>query len=177
MIEDVSLPHAFLNLDELQSHAWTNLEWTDTHKHQVEVAFRNRCRYSPCVPAALGGNTHLRQTDSALLRRHVAAPRADLRQLRYVVLTILFCFALRQVGPPEDAKHCGLASLNGLLRQDDATERAAHFISSSLMSSNLFMLGKRSCISFLTPRLIPTGTTFMLLQEGTANQPVSGTFQ
>lgn len=34
------------------------------------------------------------------------------------------------------------------------------------MSSNLFMLGKRSCISFLTPRLIPTGTTFMLLQDG-----------
>lgn len=53
----------------------------------------------------------------------------------------------------------------------------AYFISSSLMSSNLFMLGKRSCISFLTPRLIPTGTTFMLLQGGTTNVPVSGMLQ
>lgn len=53
----------------------------------------------------------------------------------------------------------------------------AYFISSSLMSSNLFMLGKRSCISFLTPRLIPTGTTFMLLQDGATNVLVSGTFQ
>lgn len=42
----------------------------------------------------------------------------------------------------------------------------AYFISSSLMSSNLLMLGNFSCISFFTPRLMPTGTTFRLLQVG-----------
>lgn len=48
--------------------------------------------------------SHLRQTHGALLRRHVAAAGADLRQLRDVVLAVLFRFALRQVGPPADAQ-------------------------------------------------------------------------
>lgn len=39
------------------------------------------------------------------------------------------------------------------------------------------MLGNRSCISFLTPRLIPTGTTFRLLQDGTTNVRVSVIFK
>lgn len=41
-----------------------------------------------------------------------------------------------------------------------------HFISSSLISSNLLILGNFSCISFFTPRLMPTGTTFRLLHVG-----------
>lgn len=48
--------------------------------------------------------SHLRQPHGALLRRHVAAAGADLRQLRDVVLAVLFRFALRQVGPPADAQ-------------------------------------------------------------------------
>lgn len=51
-----------------------------------------------------------------------------------------------------------------------------YFISSSLISSNLFMLGNLSCISFLTPRLMPTGTTFRLLQVGNTIAWVSVTF-
>lgn len=61
--------------------------------------------------------------------------------------------------------------------QKNAPTQGAYFISSSLMSSNLFMLGNRSCISFLTPRLIPTGTTFRLLQDGTTNVWVSVIFK
>lgn len=40
-----------------------------------------------------------------------------------------------------------------------------NFMRSSLMSSSLLMLGNFSCMSFFTPRLMPTGTTFKLLQE------------
>lgn len=39
-----------------------------------------------------------------------------------------------------------------------------YFRSSSLMSSSLLMLGNFSCRSFFTPLLMPTGTTFRLLQ-------------
>lgn len=98
MIEDVPFSHAFLDLDELQSHAWTDLEWT--HGAGSGVTEESLAR----VPVALGGNAHLRQAHGALLGRHVAASGAGLRQLRDVVIAILFCFALRQVGPPEDAK-------------------------------------------------------------------------
>lgn len=49
---------------------------------------------SSCALASLGENAHLRQTHSTLLGRHVAAARADLWQLCYVVLTVLFCLAL-----------------------------------------------------------------------------------
>lgn len=40
-----------------------------------------------------------------------------------------------------------------------------NFMRSSLMSSSLLMLGNFSCMSFFTPRLMPTGTTFKLLRK------------
>lgn len=38
------------------------------------------------------------------------------------------------------------------------------------MSSSLFMLGTFSCKSFFTPLLMPTGTTFRLLQDRQGNK-------
>lgn len=60
---------------------------------------------------------------------------------------------------------------------DTAHWQEPYFNSSSLMSSNLHMLGNRSCISFLTPRLMPTGTTFRLLFVGNKSVCVSVTFE
>lgn len=115
--------------------------------------------------------SHLRKTDSALLGGHVASPSVNLRQLGDVVVPVLFRFTFRKVCASKSKKE---EATGGLMRCLSKTEfrniyvkkkkKNPHFIRSSLMSSNLLMLGNFSCISFLTPRLIPTGTTFRLLQ-------------
>lgn len=130
-------------------------------------------------------HTHLGQTDGTLLGRHVASARVDLREFSDVVLPVLFCFAFGKVRPPESCKKAQYSSPDATatgclqtkhLLTSGLTSQEPYFISSSLMSSNLFMLGNLSCISFLTPRLMPTGTTFRLLQVGNTSACVSVTF-
>lgn len=114
--------------------------------------------------------SHLRKTDSALLGGHVASPSVNLRQLGDVVVPVLFCFTFRKVCASKSKKEEATGGLTRCLSNTEFRNiyvektKNPHFIRSSLMSSNLLMLGNFSCISFLTPRLIPTGTTFRLLQ-------------
>lgn len=85
VIQDVALPHAFLYLCQLQSHARTNLQ-TAQQKTQV------RLKKQPAVFKTFPQLTHLSQAHGALLRRHISSARVGLGQLCYVVVAILFRF-------------------------------------------------------------------------------------
>lgn len=94
VVQDVALPHAFLYLGQLQSHARTNLQ---TAQQKPQVRFLKQ----PGVFNTFHRLTHLSQAHGALLRRHIPSARVGLGQLCDVVLAILFRFTFRKVGPPE----------------------------------------------------------------------------
>lgn len=124
---------------------------------------------NPGVPCP---GPHLSEPHRTLLGSHVTTASDSLRQLCDVVVAIRLCLALRQPRAPVCGTYraqwgsSGSRACSGVPgRQWPSALCPPHVASSSLMSCRRLMLGNFSWRSFFIPRLAPTGTTLMLLQE------------
>lgn len=181
MIKDIPLPHSFLYLHQLQSHTRTNLRSAQYNNSGASQELLSHCfqKYH-----FLSTPTSVRRT---ALCWDAMLPRPEQACGSSVMLSSPSCSASlsERFAPLRKYKTVDSEATNCLQAKHPLTSgrltiaqaQEPYFISSSLMSSNLFMFGNLSCISFLTPRLMPTGTTFRLLQVGNTIMWISVTFK